>query len=166
MAVATASLITLGLTAASTGASIYAQNQQAKGQAAVANYNANAADIAAQQKNLEGRQNVQRAQINKESILARNRVRLAAQGTVVDSGAPLEIGAAMASRLQLDVLDAYQKADNERSTLLQQAEIQKYQGAQAIQAGKLNMAGTLLGGLTKIGTQGYSSYRSGSLLTS
>lgn len=166
MAFTTAAIIGLGLSAASTGLSIYGQNQAAKGQQAIYDSNSEAARLVAEQKHLEGRQNVQRALLNKQSVLSRTRAQLASQGTMISSGAALEMAAGTAGRLQLQVLDSYAKADSERSAALQQSEMLKYQSKEIGSASNLQMAGTLLSGLSNLGSSGYSMYRQGSLLTS
>lgn len=166
MAVVTSTALTLGALAVSAGTAAYGQYSAGKAEEAMNNRNAEQADELAKQKNWEALENSRRQRANNDRILSSARARLAALGSPLSTGAPLEILGDVAGKLELEVLDAYRSAETEMSAIRNGSQMQRWAGTQAANAGTMQAAGTLLSGLTQLGSSGYQAYRSGSLLKS
>lgn len=119
------------------GIAAYSQYQKGAAQEANAKYNANLAESQAEMQNLEARENVRRQRRNNEQQLATARAQLAAQGSVANAGAPLELMGEIAGELELQVLDSYRKSESQRSALYNQAKLDRRKGKTASKAGKL-----------------------------
>lgn len=140
-----ASGVGLAMTLVSGAVSAYSSYQKGKAEDANHKYNASLAESQAKQQEMEAQENARRGWKNAEEQLASVRARLANQGSVANTGAPLAVMGDIAAELELGIDDAYRQAEIQRTNLLQEAKIQRWQGAQSKKAGKLMAVSTLLG---------------------
>tara|TARA_R110001632_G_C11351996_1_gene418502 strand:+ start:1563 stop:2069 length:507 start_codon:yes stop_codon:yes gene_type:complete len=123
----------------------YGSYQQGKAQEYAAEHNAQVARNQAKATEEEARENSKRQRGNNERMLATMRANLASQGTGLSDGSSLAILGETASELELSVLDNYRSAESQRSSLLNQASTEIWQGKEAKRAGTINAFSGLLG---------------------
>lgn len=163
MAVTTSALL-LGATVAVGAFGAYTQYQAGQAEKAMAERNAKALSNQAQQTEWEARENARRQRQNNASVQGSLRARLASQGSMIDSGAPLEILGQTAARLELDVLDKARAANSQIVALQSAADLELWGGEQAEKSANMRAFGTLLSSVGSAASKGYSSYQSGSLI--
>lgn len=138
---------------AATGASAYADYQQAQAQEAMADYNAKIAEqeAVARQQAIE----VEARQLTKaqREMKARQRMSVAARGGLAE-GTDLLSLAEQAREMQMDQLELRRQQDIAGIRGASEAAMQRYKGKQAKYAGKWTVGTTLLEGATKAAQMG------------
>lgn len=158
MAIATGTLLTIAAVAAIAGAgvAVYGQQQAAKSQSALMNYNARLREqeAADAQRDARIRANQQR-EANRRFIGAQ-RARGGTSGVMQDTGSPLEVLADNAQNLEMAALDTERTGNIQAGQLRQQAVFDRF-GAKSVRRGaNYASAGTILGGISQAaGNYGY-----------
>ena len=114
MAISTATALTLGATALSTGMGVYSSIQQGKAQSAQARYQADVArqnqDLAEQQASAERREGYENMITRRQEtarLIGRQRAAAGASGAAVDVGSNLDLQTDTAAQGEIDALNAY-----------------------------------------------------------
>lgn len=136
-----------------------AAQKAAQYNAAVSEQNAKIAEQYARAAEDRGAEEARRKRIDTDRIISRQQAVLAAKGIDISSGTPLDIIGDTALYGELDAqtieynaaLEAYQQR-SQASNLRQQATLQRFEGDNAAQAGKIGAVGTLIGTAAKAGT--------------
>lgn len=162
----TATVISIGATALSTGVGVFSSIQQGKAAQAQANYQAKVAkqnqDLAEQQASAERMAAYEEAQATRRraaQVIGSQRASAGASGAVVDFGSNLDLQADTAGQAEIDAINAYNKGiDSAYNSQInawnygQQAAAYEASGQAAKNAGYLNAASTALGGIADMGS--------------
>lgn len=134
----------IGLSVVSGVMQARAQYSQAKAQEANLNYNAQLSENQAEQVQSEAVENTIRGRNNSDQQLATARARMAAQGTVSNTGSQAEVLSDIAGELEIGILDNYRTAQVQRNSLLNQAQVTRQEAKSVGSSGKLMAFSTLL----------------------
>lgn len=150
--------LAMGASVLAGGVQAYSQIQQGKIADSTARYNAKAKEIAADQADLEAREQIARIRAqNREQISAR-RASIASSGVVGFTGSPLAILGEEAGRLELAAQDRARAAELTRRRGFADAAMTRLEGKLAKRGANLAAAGTILSTVGK--TAGaYSDYK-------
>ena len=142
------SLVAIGVVVAvgGTAMTMYGQHQAGKAAEATAKYNAKLAENEAIAKEQQAHVESQQMQKQKERLQAAQRAGFAKGGAMITEGTPLLLMAEQAGQAELDILQNQRNRAMEGTSLLAQAEMEKWQGKQAKKAGQIAMVGTALSG--------------------
>ena len=144
-----AGVATVG-TVASTGMSIYGQQQAQKQSEKIAQHNLNVEAANREQLKAEGREQLDRDRQRNKRFLAQQRGSLAASGLQMDTGTGLEMEAESAAMLELEALDNQYKMNmglrdsQNRSTAIRMDQQAKKR------ASNINIASTVMGGANQM----------------
>lgn len=132
-----------------TGISAYGQYQQGKAQDAMAKYNAKLSEQQAEQEGVVSAENARRQREMNRRRIGQIRASLAGSGISLTEGSYLDAIGQTSSELELSTLDQINQSRRRQEAYLNQATMQRWQGAQARFAGKLAATSTLFKGLSK-----------------
>lgn len=138
-----------GVSAAGTLLSAYSTYQQGQIEKATADYNARTQEVAADQADLEAREEIRRIRSQNRSQLAARRAAIGASGAVGFAGSPLAVLGEEAGRLELQALDFARSAEAQRRRGYAQAAQTRFAGRQARRAANIGTGATLLSGAAK-----------------
>lgn len=147
MAVTTGTLLAIAAVAsiAAAGVSVYSQQQAAKSQSALLNYNARLRDqeAADAQRDAKIRANQQR-EANRRFI-GSQRAKGGGSGVLQSTGSPLEVLADSAQQLELSALETERTGNIQAGQLRQQAVFDRYSAKSVRRGANYASAGTILG---------------------
>lgn len=159
----------IGMMGASAQAS--AASAQANYQAAVARNNAIIAEQNAQQSINVGEANAEKQGTKTAATVGSIKAAQAANGIDVNSGSPLDVRTSQEQLGRLDTLtimnDAMQKAYNfraQKNNFLAEADLQSMKSSYAQQAGGLNVASSLVGGISSFSSK-WNNYQMAGLIS-
>lgn len=166
MAISTASALTLGATALSTGMGVYSSLRRGKAQAAQLRYQADAArqnrDLAEQRAGAQRRQGYETMIARRQetaSLIGRQRAAGGASGAAVDVGSHLDVQADTAARGEIDAINAYNQGidagyndDIQARDCGQRSAAYDAGAGAARRAGHLNAMSSALGGIAELGS--------------
>lgn len=135
---------------AGAGLSAYSTYQQGKAEQAMANRNADIADAAAKNESLAAAENSKRIREDNHRQLATIRANMAGSGVSGSSGSFLDTIGQTASQLELRTMDMFRDSEAKQVQYGNDADITRWQGAQAMQAAKLKAIGSLIGGVSSM----------------
>ncbi len=152
MAGFTATMLAIGAAAAVAGAAVtvIGQQQQAKSQSAMLNYNARLREQQASeaQRDAKIRANQQR-EANRRFIGA-TRAKGGTTGVVQSTGSPLEVLADNAQQLELSALETERTGNIQAGELRQQAVFDRFQSKSVRRGANYASAGTILGTTSRV----------------
>ncbi len=120
--------ISLGLTALSTGISVYGSMKAADAAEGAAAAEANEKRMQARKESETAAENARRAEQEKTRLLASQRASLAASGLSME-GTPLAVLGDTSTTLELDILDIGHQAAMQRRALMAGARVAEFEGA-------------------------------------
>ncbi len=151
MAAATATVIALALATAAAGVSVYGQQQQAKSQQALLNYNAALRDQEAADSVRDSRIRAKQQREANRRFLSKAQAIGATQGVVQSAGSPLEVLADNAAQLELGALEIERTGNIQAGQLRTQAIFDRIQGKSIRTGANYASASTILGAASSIG---------------
>jgi len=163
MGTAVLALASLATTAVSTGISFYGAKQQAKSQKYAAEYNAKVAENEARNVQLQSTEQQKRMRQQNRREMAELRNHVAGGGTLTTSGTTVDLLAENAANLDTQVQDAARQARLQADSLYAQAELSRWEGRQAVQAGKVSAYGALFSGVSNMASTYYGFHQKGTL---
>jgi hypothetical protein len=134
----------------SAGVSVYGQQQQAKSQQALLNYNAAVRDQEAQDTERDSRIRAQQQRDANRRFLSKARAIGGTQGVVQSSGSPLEVLADNAAQLELGALEVERTGNIQAGQLRTQGVLDRIEGKSARRAANYASAGTILSTASKV----------------
>lgn len=132
-----------------TGVQVYSAIEQGKAQNRLAQYNAQMAEREAKLAERRGQLAAEAQRRSNDQLLARQRAGYAASGVVVDVGSPLLVQAQQAGYAEMAILQELETGGMESDAFNQQAVLDRYEGASAKSASRLNAFGTILQGTSQ-----------------
>lgn len=144
------------------GLSAYSSYQQGKAQSAMAYRNAKISDMAASNEAMTAAENAKRQRESNRQKLASVRARMAGSG-VAPTGSSLDTIGTAASNLELSTMDLFRESQARQTQLYNDAAVTRWEGDQAMQSGKINAIGSLIGGAASAGEAAYNFKKNGVL---
>ena len=154
IATSTALIIAAAATVAAAGVSAYGQQQQAKSQQSILNYNAKLREQEAADAQRDARIRASQQRDANRRFLAKGNAIGATQGVLQSAGSPLEVLADNAAQLELGALETERTGNIQAGQLRQQAVFDRIQGKSARVGANYASAGTILGAASSVA--GYS----------
>lgn len=151
IATSTALLIAAAATVASAGVSAYGQQQQAKSQQALLNYNAKLREQEASDAQRDSRIRAQQQREANRRFLSKAQAIGGTQGVVQSAGSPLEVLADNAAQLELGALEIERTGNIQAGQLRTQAIFDRIQGKSIRTGANYASAGTILGAAASVG---------------
>jgi hypothetical protein len=140
-------------TVASTAYSAYSANEQGKAQQKLADYNAAVMEQDAMVAERDARIAANEKRRDNERFLSRQRALYAKAGVVGTTGSPLLVQAETAGTLERGAMAIDVAGANQGAALRQQSVLERFAGASARRAGRMNAIGEGLSGATKASSQ-------------
>lgn len=162
MAVTSGTLLAIAAISAVVGAgvTVYSQQQQAKAQSAMLNYNARLREQEAADAQRDARIRAGQERERNRRFLASARARGGAMGVVQDTGSPLEVLADNAEQLEMGALETERTGNIAASQLRTQAIFDRFQAKSVRRGANYSSAGTILGTASNVaGMYGGYGYR-------
>lgn len=145
VATSTALIIAAAASVAAAGVSVYGQQQQAKSQQALLNYNAALRDQEAADSVRDSRIRAQQQREANRRFLSKAQAIGATQGVVQSAGSPLEVLADNAAQLELGALEIERTGNIQAGQLRTQAVFDRIEGKSVRRGANYASAGTILG---------------------
>ncbi len=160
MAVATSTLLAISAVAAVAGAgvAVYGQQQQAKAQNAMLNYNAKLREQEAADAQRDAKIRATQQRDANRRFLATARAKGATSGVLQETGSPLEVMADNVSQLELGALEIERTGNIQAGQLRTQAVFDRMQGKSIRRGANYASAGTILGAAGSV-SGNYAAYR-------
>lgn len=163
MGVETLAFAAIAASLAGAGISAYSTYQQGKAQEQMGQYNAKIADNQASHEADVSHENAKRQREMNMRQISAIRARMSGSGVNMAQGSSLDVIGAAASEFELQTLDLFREGEARQVAYRNQAGIDRWQGKQAKQAGKIGAIGTLIGGVAQAGQSLYSARYTGTV---
>jgi len=141
--------VALAATAIGTGIKVFGGIQESKQIKATAEFNARQKENEAITVEGERSENNRRTRVRNRRLLGAQRAKIGAAG-VTEEGSPLELMAATAGELELEVLDLNREAESRKIRLRNEAGIIRFEGKKQAKAAKIGAIGSGIAGVTRI----------------
>ena len=138
------------LAAAGTAVTVIGQQQQAKAQSAMSNYNARLREQEAADAQRDARIRANQQREANRRFLATVRSRGGASGVLQDTGSPLEVLADNAQQLEMGALETERTGNIQAGQLRTQAVFDRMQGKSIRRGANYASAGAILGGASQM----------------
>jgi hypothetical protein len=155
---AVAAVISAVAMAASAGYQAYSANEQGKAQQRLANYNAAIAEQDAMVAERDARLAANEKRRENQRFLAKQRALYAKAGVVGTTGSPLLVQAETAGELERNALAIDIAGQNQGRALRQQSVLERFTGASARKAGRMNAIGAGISGVAGVASAATSYY--------
>jgi hypothetical protein len=132
---------------AGAGMSAYGNYQQGKAANAMAKHNAKAIDLTRENEAQTAQQNSLRMREASRRQLSSIRAKMGGSGVVQSSGSSLDALGESASELELQAMDLFRDSDAKQRQYGNEAAMTRWNGKQALQAGKTAAIGSLISGV-------------------
>ncbi len=151
----------IAASATAAGVSYYGQRQAAEAQENAAKANAKDLEQTAKAREAEMHENIARQHREARRRLAATRVKMAGTGTQLNDGSNQDVLGVVTSRLETAIADDARRQQMEIRAMNRQASLERWQGSQAVSAGRLAAAGTVLGGIGSTAGSAYDFHKQG-----